>query len=270
MSKNYILEFDLSSYETLDNFALLADQKYNLGNRDGWFGCFRGGLYGLYARVLGVNLHYHKVYSWQIELSTPQITEYNVSSIFFNMDSAIECMVFALNGLGYIADSNSFIDITDEKKLKKISPHNILGKPPEYSTGFVLGYDYYFPSLKEYWRENRDLIYTISEQHDVSKHRQTIYIGGRARNDPPPGFFEKLGIAGDRVKESLFTPMAEIILMPEPKAPWHQQRPRDSKAYDKLENIAEKFRTFINVSGVKALEDARSTIKLNHYEFIKQ
>ena len=32
MSNDYTLKFDLSSYEDLDNFALLADQSYNLGD----------------------------------------------------------------------------------------------------------------------------------------------------------------------------------------------------------------------------------------------
>lgn len=266
---DYTLEFDLSPYTTLDNFALLADQKYNLGDRDGWFGCFRGGISGLCARVLGVRVHYHKIHSWELEFKSPQIVEYNLSSVFFNMDSAIECMVFALNALGYIADSKLFIDITDEKKLRKVSPYNILGMPPKYSTEFVEGYDYYFPSLKEYWHENRDLIYAISEQHDVSKHRQTIYIGGRIRNDPPPGFFERIRIKNNVAKQALYSPMAEIRLMPQPKTPWEQQRSKNNRDYDKLESITEKFRIFINTCGAKALEDATTTIKLNYSEFIK-
>ncbi|MGB2815075.1 MAG: hypothetical protein WBC75_08320, partial [Dehalococcoidales bacterium] len=97
MAEGYPLEFNLSSYEALDNFALLADQKYNLGDRNGWFNCFRGGLHGLYARVMGVKMHYHKLHAWELEVKTPQVTEYNLSSILFNMDSAIECSVFALN-----------------------------------------------------------------------------------------------------------------------------------------------------------------------------
>jgi hypothetical protein len=268
MSNDYTLKFDLSSYDALDEFALLADQQYNLGDKGDWFGCFRGGLYGLYARVVGVQIHYHKVHSWEPVIRTPSITEYHLSSILFNMDSAIKCMVFALNALGYIADPTQFLDVTNEQKLNKISPRNILGKPPAHSSG-LRGYDNYFPSLKSYWHENRELIYTISEQHDVSKHRSTIFLGGKVRNDPPPMFFEKLGIAGDNVKESLFCPMAEIILEPEPKIPRQQRRLREYKDIDKLENIAERFSTFINTCGVKALEDAKSKIKLNYYEFIK-
>jgi len=66
MSKDYTLDFDLSSYDALNNFALLADQEYNLGGKGDWFGCFRGGLYGLYARVLGVKVNYCTVHSWTL------------------------------------------------------------------------------------------------------------------------------------------------------------------------------------------------------------
>ena len=270
MSNNYTLRFDLSSYEALDRFALLADQDYNLGDRADWFNHFRGGLYGLYARVLGIQINYLAVHSWILPapfMTSIQRAEYHLSSILFNMDSAIECMVFALNALGYIANSKQFKDVASEKELSKISPYNILGKPPDYATGFIQGYDSYFPSLKSCWHQNRELICTIFEQHDVSKHRSVIFSGGKMRDDPPPGFFEQLGIAGDRVRQSLLRPMAEIILTYQPKTPWRQREPHDYKDIHKLEDIAERFCTFINVCGLKAFEDAKSNIKLTYYEF---
>ena len=273
MSNDYTLKFNLSYYKDLDNFALLADHSYNLSGKGDWFNQFRGGLYGLYNRILGVKIHYREVHSWTPPLSPIsgiQGAEYHLSSIFFNMDSAIECMVFALNALGYIANSTQFLDVTDEKKLKKISPYNILGKPPDYSDGFIEGYDNYFPSLKSYWRENRYLILKIFEHHDVSKHRSTIFSGGSIRNDPPPGFFEKLGIEGDKDVQGLVSPMAEILLTSQPKTPWRKRQPQEYKDIDKLEDVMERFCTFINMCGVKVLEDARGRIKLNHYEFIKR
>ena len=274
MSNDYTLEFDLSPYKDLDNLALLADQNDNLGDKGDWFNQFRGGLYGLYARVLGVQIHYHEVHSWTLPMSpisSIQRAEYHLSSILFNMDSAIECMVFALNALGYIANPPpQFLDVTNESDLRKISPNNILGKPPNYSDGFKKGYDNCFPSLKRYWHENRDLINTLFEQHAVSKHRSTIFSGGSCRNDPPPGFFKKLGIEGDKGKQALVSPMAEILLISQPKTPWRKRQPQEYKDIDKLEYVAERFCTFINICGVKVLEDARSRIKLKHYEFIKR
>ncbi len=162
MSNNFILRFDLRPYDELDKFALLADQGYNLGDKGDWFLHFRKGLEGLNARLFGVRIHYHEVHAWTIPKS-PLVVEYHLSSILFNMDSAIECMVYTLNALGYIASSTQFLDINDDKKLRGISPYNILGKPPDFKKGFVLGYDNYFPSLKSYCQENRDLLLKIFE-----------------------------------------------------------------------------------------------------------
>ena len=272
MSEDYTLKFDLSSYAVLDNFAYLADQNYNLGSEGDWFNHFRGGLHGLYARVLGVQIHYQEVHSWRLVASSAiltQITEYHLSSILFNMDSAIECMVFTLNALGYAVDLTKFKDVTNEKELREISPENILGKRSDCTKGIILGYDIYFPSLKSYWHEHRDLIYKITEQHDVSKHRTAILGGGRHRIDPPPGLFEMLGIE-DKTEQIVVSPWMEITLVSQPKTPWRKREPQEYKNIDKLEDVAERFRTFINTSGVKALEDANSRIKLNHYELIKQ
>ena len=267
---DYTLKFNLSSYEALDKFALLADQKYNLGDKADWFGHFRGGLYGLYARAHGVQINYLAVHSWILPtpfMTSIQRAEYHLSSILFNMDSAVECMVFALNSLGYIADSTQFKDVTNERELSRISPNNILGKPPGYTTGFIQGYDIYFPSLKNYWCQNRDLLSAIFEQHDVSKHRSVIFMGGQMRRDPPPGFFEQLGITNDKVQQALFMPMAEIMLKYKPKIPRDQQKSHNSNDIYKLEDIAERFCTFINTCGSKAYEDARNNIKLIYNEF---
>lgn len=274
MSINYTLGFDLLSYDKLDKFALLSDQNYNLGDRGDWFNHFRGGLNGLYARVLGVKIHYREIHSWTLDKAfinitgKMQMTEYHLSSIFFNMDSAIECMVFALNALGYAADLTQFLDVTNEKKLRQVSPYNILGKPPTHSNP-VKGFDTYFPSLKSYWHENQDLIYIISEQHDVSKHRSAIFSGGKIRTDPPPGFFEGLGIENNGGEQIRVSPWAEIILTRQPKIPWRQRKLRDCKDVKKLEDIVEEFCTFINICGLKAVEDAKDRIKLNYYEFRK-
>ena len=262
MSKEYIVNFDLSPYDSLDKFALLADQKYNLGDKDDWFGCFRGGLYGFYARLMGIQIHFKAVHSWDFSTKTG-LEEYHISSIFFNMDSAVECMVFALNALGYIACSSKFLDITDEKKLKEISPSNLLN--PKKMTQ---GYDDYFPSLKKCWHENNDLLSLIFEQHDVSKHRSTIYVGGQKRIDPPSGFFEMLGLQDDKVKQVPFMPMAEILIPPNRKVPLQKRKHIALKDIPKLEDIAEKFCEFINTCGVNALADAKTNIKLKHCEFV--
>jgi hypothetical protein len=265
MSKDYTLKYNLSSYEALDKFALLADQKYNLGDKDDWFNNFRGGLFGLYSRLLGVCIHFKIVHSWDFSIKTPTTVEYHISSIFFNMDSAIECMVFALNALGYIADSSKFLDISDEKKLRNISPNNLL-----LEKNFVEGYNVFFPSLKKYWLNNRDFLFLIFEQHDVSKHRSTIYKGGKVRNDPPSGFLEILGINDDKLLQTNYPPMAEILIYPQLKIPARKRSAVKREDIHRLEDIAEKFCEFIDLSGAKAIEDAKANIKLNYIEFKKE
>jgi len=278
MSNEYILKFNLSSYKQLETFARTANKQDNLGDKGDWLNHFIGGLDGLIARLLGVEIHYYYVHAWEL-VDLPQLlhselesylykaTEYHLLSILFNMDSAIECMVFALNALGYAADPNRFKDVNDEKQLAQIAPWNVLGKGRDNKVEFVKGYDNYFPLLKSYWSENRELIDKVSEQHDVSKHRTAILGGGRHRIDPPPCFFEKLGIE-DKTEQIVVSPWMEITLVSQPKTPWRKREPQEYKNVDKLEDVAERFRTFINTSGVKALEDANSRIKLNHYESI--
>lgn len=259
---NFDLPFDLSNYEQLDQFALLACQSYNLGNSNDWFGAFRGGLYGFYARIHGIVTHYLTVHAW---LPTPRVpieTEYHLASIFFNMDSAIECITFALNALGYAVAPHVFRDISNENALKQIIPKNILD---ESSAGYKL----FFPTLQSHWQANRKLLSIIVEQHDVSKHRETIFTGGMARLDPPPGFYETLGIGDDPSTRSMFWPMAEIILRQNPKSARSGRKPQEATNSILLETVASDFSLFINKSGACALQDAKTHIKLTHSEFIK-
>jgi len=225
VAKGYSLKFDFSSYNQLERFARQANRKCHLGDKGDWLNHFLWGLEGLHARLLGVQLHYREIHSWELvdqpgipfyelEVRLYLMTEYHLSTILFHMDSAIECMVFALNALGYATNSAQFKDVTKVDELRRISPYNILGKPPNYSGGFVPGHESYFPSLKSYWHENRDLILKISEQHDVSKHRSSIFEGGRERIDPPDSLFERLGIEDDNSKQIVLSPFAEIPLRP--------------------------------------------------------
>ena len=58
---DFAVHFDLEPFESLDQLALLARQDYNLGGAGDWFGEFRGGLYGFYARLYGVQRNYSNV-----------------------------------------------------------------------------------------------------------------------------------------------------------------------------------------------------------------
>ena len=265
---DYILKFDLSSYSILEGFARRANQENNLGDKGDWLIQFLNGLEGMRARILGVIIHYFEIHSWELvkptganhylaEFEIYRTTEYHLSTILFNMDSAIECMVFMINALGYAVDQSKFRDVANPEELRRINPRNILSD--EEKCG-VSGYTNYFPSLRNYWLENQDLIYKIAEGHDVSKHRSAIFEGGRRRTDPPVGFFEKLGIT-DNGLQIVFSPFAEIILPSEPKIPWRQRKHTEYEDIVNLEDVAKKFQTFINTCGVKIMEDAKKNIK---------
>jgi hypothetical protein len=262
----YTLNIDLSNYVKLDEFALLANQDYNYGDINHWFLEFRGGLLGFYNRIEEFARNYKIVHEW---IPKPKRDpETNLSAIFFNMDSGIECLTYALNAFGNAFAADEFYDISESSKLKKINPFNIIGKdnvPP------LSGYLKYFPRLQAFWQINQRLLSTIFDLHDVSKHRKTIFQGGMSRLDPPSGFYESIGIT-DRIEKSFFWPMAEIILQQNPKEPFFDKKTNtfnDSNSTIVLEDLAPDFCNFISTSGRLILEDSKKNIALEIDTFTK-
>lgn len=265
---DFSLLFNLMKFKQLDQFALLVCQDYNLGNKGDWFMSFRNGLSGFYARLHGVSVHYKIVHAWMPTTRSPTETEYHLSSIFFNMDSAIECLTFTLNALGYAAATDSFRDVSDAKALKKISPKDILGDPSA-STPLppLVGYTTIFPKVMSLWQSKRTLLNRIIELHDVSKHRQAIYEGGMQRLDPPLGFYESLGIPDAPFFQSQFWPMAEIILPNNPKIPWVKKNAQPAEECILLETLAAEFVDFIHATGDTAFNEAKAKIVIPEQSF---
>src|SRR5258708_9896604 len=110
----YDINIDRVYAQKLDDFALLADQAYNLGDKGDWFGCFRGGLYGMYGRLYGVQFHHKVIHTWESKLTQMRQVDFQVSSLLFNMDSALECFTFGLNALGWIVEESQFKCVTSE------------------------------------------------------------------------------------------------------------------------------------------------------------
>ena len=269
---DFVLKFDLTNFQKLDEYALLTCQSYNYGNDSDWFGSFRGGLYGSYARTHGINSHYHTVHAWMPRPRVPSETEYHLASLFFNMDSYIECFTYALNALGFCASlDKEFRDITCEKSLRRISPADILGRPNSNPPQpYLTEYDKYFPEVRKYWESKIDLISLIFEQHDVSKHRETIFVGGQCRTNPPPGFFESIGIDPSNSSHSaLFWPMEEIIIKRNPKIPQKERTPQPAEGRVLLESLVPEFKDFVEKTGELALSDAENNIKLKVNELKK-
>jgi hypothetical protein len=257
-------------FEQLDEFALLACQDYNLGNTSDWFGSFRGGLYGFYGRVFGIGEHYRLLHEWlPPRLHWPEDTEYHLSSVFFNMDSAVECLTFAFNALGFAAYPDGFRDVSRPNTLRNISPLNILGKnvsspsrePP------LCGYVKVYPSMQSHFDKNYDFLSSIFDLHDVSKHREALYTGGQVRSDAPPGFYEALDLEENHPSRFLFGPHETILLKPEPKTPRSKRPsiPRDKHCT--LELIVPQFLEFLQKSCELALNDVQTNITLKHPKF---
>jgi hypothetical protein len=261
---DYLLPFDLSPLTELDQFAQLACERYNFGNETDWFGCFRGGIPAVHYRVQAVQRHYYDVHAWVPSPRFMGDAEYHLASLFFNMDSALECLVFGLNALGSAAYPSDFRDVTDRRALRQIAPVDLMGSEQQPA---LAGYERVFPRLQEDWRACSDLISFVTEHHAVSKHRSTIFRGGRSRDDPPPGFFEAIGLAGHPARFA-YGPMAEIILIPDPKEPPAQHKPTPREKQVLLENLGPQYCDFLNRSVQLALVDATHNILLKHEEFL--
>jgi hypothetical protein len=214
----------------------------------------------VHHRVHGIQRHYEDVHAW---LPAPRAfadVEHHLADLLFNLDSAMECLIYGLNALGFAAFRTEFLDVTDRESLKRVNPGNVIGQKP------LPGYDRVFPNFKKHWMASAELIGLIVEQHDVSKHRSVIFSGGKMRDDPPPGYFDRLKIADDPITRATHSPMAEIILRPDPKAPPVGRLPTPRSEQILLEDLVPRFCDFFNESAALANADARATTALAHRE----
>ncbi len=260
---DFFLQFEISNYGQLDAFAAQASQATNLGDMGAWFLTFRSGLYGFYARLRGVATHYQQVHQWLPNPRDSIETEYHLASILFNMDSSIECFTYALNAIGFAASPDGFRDVTNASQLRQIKPQDVLGNMSIRPAIPMAGYSTIYPSCKSLWQSKADLINRIQENHDVSKHRSMTNRGGMHRLDPPPGFYEGLGIPDDPSLRSRYWPMAEILITENPKSPWATQIASPARVADTLEAMAAEFTDLVNETGIAALRDARNNIRLS-------
>ena len=266
---SYEIFFELSPLNDLDQLCLLADQDYNYGNKKDWFGYFRGGLHGAVSRLHAVRTHYNAIHAWVPMPRPPLDAECNLSNVLFGMDSAIECLTYAMNAIGNCVDESKFRDIADEKALRRISPLDVYGDPLRtHPTLPLQGYSIYFGDVQKVWIAARDTMQSIMDQHDVSKHRETIFMGGQTRQDPPVGFFETLGINHDEMKWP-YQPMAEIILDKHPKSTKINKYPMPQNDLVIFEQLAEEYRLLIDASVKCMLTDVKKVFKLNFTSFKK-
>jgi hypothetical protein len=123
MNKDLLENINLDQVKTLLEIANRARDKF--GDRGYWKSNFDMAIFGIRARIFGLKFHYNSLQSIRNEDNfDPQKynfieLDHHSSDILFNLDSSIECFVFALNAFGYgVIDSNLFISIEDEKKIE--------------------------------------------------------------------------------------------------------------------------------------------------------
>lgn len=243
--------------EDLDALALLACQDYNLGNLNNWFFSFRGGLNGFRSRMVSLEEHRQLVYEWH-PLATLNGHERHIAVLLFAMDSALECIVFATNALGFSKDKTGFRDVGRLQALSKISPIDVLGNVKKSP---LPGYLRIYPTFQKHFAENGSLIRLVQDNHDVSKHRQHSFSGGTGRTDPPQGFFESLGFSPGHPARSFIMPMAEVLIPLEPKLPI-DALPSELDHWTNLEIVIAEFRRFINDAVSLAHKDAKANLSL--------
>ncbi len=237
--------------EQLDRVGLLAHEPQNLGNAENWVFVFRAGVRGLTSRCNGVAWHSELFHSW-IPPVPLEAREHHIAAMLFCMDSAMECLVFALNALGQAIDKSAFRDISSRQALKGIAPRDVFGAKA------LSGYGRLFPMFQAEWVKEAELIQQIADNHDVSKHRHSVFHGGTLREDPPPEF---AALAIPEEVRYWFAPTSETLLPKDPKEPT-QTRSVELDEWTTLEQLEQRFVSFLAESVRIAVTDARRTIPL--------
>lgn len=169
----------ISAYNCLREMCRIIGQTF--GAQDGWRIMFGDGIRGFAARLTTV-MESHRLldepFSVPLETFSPEQwaveSDRRIGEIFFGMDSALECLVFALNSIGYLKSPSDFCDIKTVEGLKQVKPDNIVSRMPQDKKNPRSGYAKFFPRVVACWNANRSLIDRIMEYHDVSKHRSCI------------------------------------------------------------------------------------------------
>ena len=161
------------------------------------------------------------------------------------MDSALECLVYALNALGNGISASEFQDVSSTSNLKKISSGQ------RHEKGTVSGYGKYFPSFQSLWIAHGDTgLRAIVEQHDVSESTDFAahFPGGFHRMDPPEELLVSCNVQGRELMHyAPLAPFAEIyaLLLQTPNCPFlsRWQARKSPKVCDTAGKVDVGFRT---------------------------
>jgi hypothetical protein len=141
--------FDVSAWRRIDTLALKHNQIPHIKDKDNWFGLCREGLWAVLARVYGAQKHIESLYEGKRRIPILD-NEYDVSSLWFQMASMLECATFALNALGYAFLPDRFRSLESEKALKDVTWRDVLDKDRNGENS-SRGYAKAFPAFQLDW-----------------------------------------------------------------------------------------------------------------------
>jgi hypothetical protein len=157
-----------------------------------WVLTYRSAIRGMLARIITVDRDYQSLNEPGNGTATDEdmatqinrnwwnaVWESYAGTLFFAMDSSLECFAHAVNALGYLLSPSEFLDITADEKLRRITPSNLFDPPSNGNAGHS-GYPgclKWFPRICGHWSANRPLLAQIIEYHDATKHRHSVVVG---------------------------------------------------------------------------------------------
>jgi hypothetical protein len=178
--------------------------------------------------------------------------EYDVTALLFCMASSLECITYALTILGREFLPNGFHNYRDPDIAFRISHQDVTedrGRWKGAVNTYRKGYAPAFPKFQETWISAVPLIKEIFEYHNASKHRFEGFSGsGTYNTNPPPGYFEGLGIVKGTGDEFTYSPWKELRVPPIPGKTHYE--------YESIERLAQAYSGLMLRSGEAALDDA--------------
>ena len=198
-------------------------------------------------RFYGVRRHYGEIYAPTLDPLRLWKLEYQLSTILFHMQSSIETIAFALNGLGSAVEPGLFIDAS--KRGNRVSPLHLYSD--RNGRKLQPGYAIVFPSVQRFWRQMDEtaLLDTLREMHNRSKHCRMVSALGRQESLP--------AVSDPAI--SAAAPWQDVYLWTGDGLQVPERYCGDTGSF-RLTPLVEHYVDFVNATGAAAVRDATTNI----------
>jgi hypothetical protein len=190
ISLNFQEAYTLGEHLWMIGKALQDDPRF--AKPANWVLTYRYAIRGMLARIITVDRDYRGLNepgngtATNEDMTTQKarnwwnaVWESYAGTLFFAMDSSLECFAHAVNALGYLLSPAEFLDIRADEKIRRITPANLFDPPSKGNVGHS-AYPAclkWFPRICGHWSANRSLLAGIIDYHDASKHRHSVVVG---------------------------------------------------------------------------------------------